>query len=72
MAKECGGLAAVFAGEDGGKYSYALVRSDGGDIAPLVKSLNAVLHGRGGGRNGFAQGSVEATRQEIEAFWKNR
>ena len=72
VAKECGGLAAVFAGEDGGKYSYALVRADGGDIAPLVKSLNAVLHGRGGGRNGFAQGSVEATRQEIEAFWKNR
>ncbi|MGN0964024.1 MAG: alanine--tRNA ligase-related protein [Dysosmobacter sp.] len=72
VAKECGGLAAVFAGEDGGKYSYALVRSDGGDIAPLVKSLNAALHGRGGGRNGFAQGSVEAARQEIEAFWKNR
>ena len=72
VAKECGGLAAVFAGEDGRKYSYALVRSDGGDIAPLVKSLNAALHGRGGGRNGFAQGSVEAARQEIEAFWKNR
>ena len=72
VAKECGGLAAVFAGEDGGKYSYALVRSDGGDIAPLVKSLNAVLHGRGGGRSRFAQGSVEAARQEIEAFWKNR
>lgn len=72
VAKECSGLAAVFAGEDGGKYSYALVRSDGGDIAPLVKSLNAALHGRGGGRNGFAQGSVEAARQEIEAFWKNR
>ena len=72
VAKECGGLAAVFAGEDGGKYSYALVRADGGDIAPLVKSLNAALHGRGGGRNGFAQGSVEAARQEIEAFWKNR
>ena len=72
VAKECGGLAAVFAGEDGGKYSYALVRSDGGDIAPLVKSLNAALHGRGGGRNGFAQGSVEAARQEIEAFWENR
>ncbi|MGN8889845.1 alanyl-tRNA editing protein [Dysosmobacter sp. HCP28S3_G4] len=72
VAKECGGLAAVFAGEDGGKYSYALLRSDGGDIAPLVKSLNAALHGRGGGRNGFAQGSVEAARQEIEAFWKNR
>ena len=72
VAKECGGLAAVFAGEDGGKYSYALVRADGGDIAPLVKSLNAALHGRGGGRNGFAQGSVEAARQEIKAFWKNR
>lgn len=68
VAKRCGGLAAVFAGEDG-KYNYALVRSDGGDITPLVKSMNAALHGRGGGRNGFAQGSAEARRADIEAFF---
>ena len=71
VAKTCGGLSAVFAGEDGGKYNYALVRADGGDISTLVKSMNGALHGRGGGRNGFAQGSAGATRAEIEAFFKN-
>ena len=68
VARRCGGLAAVFAGEDG-KYNYALVRADGGDIAPLVKDLNRTMNGRGGGRNGFAQGSVQAGKAEIEAFF---
>jgi len=75
-AKSCGGLAAVFAGDGGAdqtcKYNYALVQSDSGDISALVKAMNAALQGRGGGRNGFAQGSVEASREEIQAFWENR
>ncbi len=70
-ARTCGGLAAVFAGE-GEKYAYALVRPDGGDIAPLVRELNRALQGRGGGRNGFAQGSVQAAREEIESFFEKQ
>lgn len=69
VAHRCGGLAAVFAGEEG-RYAYALVRADGQDISPLVKELNRSLHGRGGGRNGFAQGSVEARRAEIDCFFQ--
>ncbi len=69
VGKQCGGLAAVFSGE-GEKWSYALVRADGADISPLVKELNAVLRGRGGGRNGFAQGSVQAARADIERFFE--
>ena len=69
VSKTCGGLSAVFAGEEGGKYNYALVRADGGDISAFVKSMNGALHGRGGGRNGFAQGSVEAAGADIEAFF---
>ena len=69
VAKTSGALAAVFAGQEG-RYSYALVRSDGADISPLVKSMNAALHGKGGGRNGFAQGSVETSREAIEAFFR--
>lgn len=72
VARRCGGLAAVFAGEGGeapSRYAYALVRSDGGDIAPLVRSLNAALHGRGGGRGGFAQGSVETCPADIQLFF---
>lgn len=68
-AKTCGGLAAVFAG-DGIHYAYALGRADGQDISAQVKAMNAALHGRGGGRNGFAQGSVEAEQNTIEAFFK--
>ena len=68
VGRTCGGLAAVFAGEET-RYAYALVRSDGGDIAPLVREMNQALRGRGGGRNGFAQGSVQARREEIEAFF---
>ena len=69
VSKTCGGLAAVFAGEEG-HYAYALGRADGQDISPLVKTMNTVLHGRGGGRNGFAQGSVETERSAIESFFK--
>ena len=69
VSKTCGGLAAVFAGEEG-HYAYALGQADGQDISPLVKAMNTVLHGRGGGRNGFAQGSVEAERSAIESFFK--
>ncbi|WP_295586421.1 alanyl-tRNA editing protein [uncultured Oscillibacter sp.] len=68
VAKACGGLAAVFAGESG-QYHYALIRADGADIAPLVKSMNAALSGRGGGRSGFAQGSVQAEEAAIRDFF---
>ena len=69
VSKTCGGLATVFSGEEV-HYAYALGRADGQDISPLVKAMNTVLHGRGGGRNGFAQGSVETERSAIESFFK--
>ena len=69
VARSSGGLGAVFAGSDGEKYNYALVAADGRDLSAQVKALNAALHGRGGGRNGFAQGSVAATQAEIKAFF---
>ena len=69
VSKTCGGLAAVFAGE-GTHFAYALGQADGQDISSQVKAMNGALHGRGGGRNGFAQGSVEAAQSDIEAFFK--
>ena len=69
MGKCCGGLAAVFSGE-GDSWTYALFRAGGEEIAPLVKVLNQTLQGRGGGRKGFAQGSVSAPREFIEEFFK--
>ena len=69
-AEECGGLAAVFAGEDG-RWSYALCRR-GGEVSAETKTLNAALHGRGGGRGPLAQGSVPGSRAEIEVWFDNR
>ncbi|MDY3985888.1 alanyl-tRNA editing protein [Dysosmobacter sp.] len=68
VAKRADGLAAVFAGEDG-QYAYALVHPDTQDISALVKDLNKALNGRGGGRNGFAQGSVQASQADIQRFF---
>lgn len=70
LGHACTGLAAVFAGEDG-HWNYALLRSDGADLSPTVKAMNTALHGRGGGRNGFAQGSVQAGEAEIRNFFNN-
>ena len=69
VAHASGGLACVFAGEDG-QYSYAMVQADAEDISALVKEMNTTLNGRGGGRNGFAQGSVQTDKASIEAFFR--
>ena len=50
---------------------YALIHA-GQDIRPLVKDMNETLHGRGGGRDGFAQGSAACTAEEIRAFFSCR
>ena len=71
VAHTCGGLAAVFAGKND-TYHYALVRTDGAALTKLVTSLNATLNGRGGGQNGFAQGSVHADQMDIESFFQEK
>ena len=67
VSQSCGGRCAVFAGE-GGSYKYAVIHP-GQDISALVKSMNTALHGRGGGRDGFAQGSAACTEEELRRFW---
>ncbi|MBR5571931.1 MAG: alanyl-tRNA editing protein [Oscillospiraceae bacterium] len=67
VATRCGGRCAVFAGEDG-SYTYAVIHA-GNDIRGFIKEMNAALSGRGGGRDGFAQGSVSCTEAEIRAFF---
>ena len=67
VAQTCLGRCAVFAGTDGA-YRYAVIHA-GQDIRPLVKDMNDALHGRGGGRDGFAQGSAACTAAEIQTFF---
>ena len=67
IADICGGWAAVFSGVSG-SYSFCLAARSG-DLRSLGKALTAALAGRGGGKPGFQQGSVSATRAQIEAFF---
>ena len=70
IAKAAGGRCAVFAGRDG-DYRYAVIES-GGDLRQFIKDMNTALHGRGGGRDGFAQGSAACTAEELRAFFQTR
>ena len=67
VAQRCGGRCAVFAGQDS-SYKYAVIQP-GADIRAFIKDMNAALHGRGGGRDGFAQGSAACTAEEIKAYF---
>ncbi len=68
ISDNCQGITAVMTGTDGA-YRYSIINKNA-DITAFVKSMNAALGGRGGGRNGFAQGSLSAGRKQIEEFFK--
>ena len=68
VAAHCGGRCAVFSGDDGAGYRYAMAWP-GGNLRECTKALNAALGGRGGGKPELVQGSVTANRAEIEAFF---
>ena len=65
----CGGTAAVFSGSDEGGYSVCLVNKTA-DLKALGQAMNQSLNGRGGGKAGFFQGSVQATKTQITAFFR--
>ena len=71
IAERCGGTAAVFSGSDGEGYAFCLVTRDG-DLRQLGKDMTRALRGRGGGKPVFQQGRVQATREEIRAFFAER
>lgn len=71
VMETCQGRCAVYSRDSQGNFKYAIGQQDG-DLRDLVKEMNQVLCGRGGGKPFFVQGSVRATREEIEEFWKKR
>ena len=71
IAETCGGVAAVFSAQDDTHYSMCLIRRNG-DVKELGTAAAKVLNGRGGGKPGSFQGSVNATRQQIEDFFSGR
>jgi len=66
IAARAKGRIIVFAGS-GENYHYAVIE-EGCDLRPFIRALNETLDGRGGGRDGYAQGNLHATRQQILAF----
>ena len=70
IAENCTGKIVVMVGKDE-NYRYSVICRNQ-DISLFVKEMNAALQGRGGGRDGFAQGSVNASKEQIEAFFKDK
>ena len=68
IAKECGGMAAVFSGSDTEGYGYCLAAKNG-DLRSFGKEMTKALNGRGGGKPGFQQGRVMAGRAQIQDFF---
>ena len=71
VMETCGGRCGVFSGDDESGYKYAIGQAEG-DLRTWVKMLNQALQGRGGGKGSFVQGSVQAKRAEIQAFWDSQ
>ena len=60
--------AIVYSGTDETGYSICII-SKSADTRELGKTVNAQLNGRGGGKPGAFQGSIRATKAQIEAFF---
>ena len=65
----CGGIAAVLSGCDG-RYDVCLA-CPGGDVKELGSRMAKELDGRGGGKPGFFQGSVKASKADILDFFQD-
>ena len=60
--------AIVYSGADDTGYSICII-SKTADTREMGKAVNAALNGRGGGKPGAFQGSLKATKEQIEGFF---
>ena len=63
--------AVVLSGSDEAGYAICII-SKTADTRELGKAVNQNLNGRGGGKPGAFQGSLQATKTQIEGFFANR
>lgn len=59
------GICGIFFGSDRSGYRY-VIASKTTDIRPIAKQLNADCNGKGGGKPEMVQGSLNATREQIQ------
>ena len=69
IAERCGGIAAVFSGDEENGYAFCLVARQG-DLRQLGKDMTKALNGRGGGKPNCQQGRVSCKKAEIETFFQ--
>ncbi len=70
VIETCGGICAVFSEAEDDSFKYAIGELNG-DLRETVKAMNSKLSGRGGGKPHFAQGSVQAKKEEILNFFNS-
>ena len=68
LTSRCG-VAAVLAGGEGDRWSYA-VGSEQTDVRPLGVALNETFDGRGGGKPGLVQGTLTGAREQLSHFFE--
>lgn len=71
LSERTQGICAAFTQNAQELLNYALVcAAPGGDVRGLCKALNEAFNGRGGGKPGFAQGSLAADFNTVKNFIK--
>ena len=70
IAACCGGRAVALSGS-GNDWNICMLHP-GGDLTPVIHALKETLPVRDGGKPGSFQGTVQATRQELERFFNGR
>lgn len=66
-ASHAKGICAGFSGNDNDGYIYVITSQSKG-VRSLAKDINIALNGKGGGSDEMIQGSVNASRADIEKF----
>ncbi len=69
IASRCGGVCAVFAGDDADGYQYVIMGR--GDLPAVSQALRTQLGARGGGSAQRVQGRVQASADAIRSFFDN-
>lgn len=69
LSSRCGGICAVFAGDDESGYQYVIMGN--GDLPALSQVLRTQLGARGGGSVQRIQGRVQNNADAIRAFFDN-
>lgn len=72
--KNADGFVAGFVGDDANGYKFIVGKNENAietDLRQLAKNMNESLNGRGGGSDKMIQGSVNAKKADIQAFFEN-